>query len=138
MLSPKQAAQPNPSYPALSSGHHISIEHRLRRKQLNSDTNASHKTFLKEIQEQRKEDTFFLEKNDTNKNKKRKRKKMFLLKKWTREKKRKRGSPTYSRDGPKNGFFTQELSRVSFPKKIDNSFWGVTVFPHKSDKFHWT
>ena len=54
MLSPKQAAQPNPSYPALSSGHHISMEHRLRRKQLNSDTNASNKTHLKEIQEERR------------------------------------------------------------------------------------
>ena len=27
----------------MSSGHHISMEHRLRRKQLNSDTNASNK-----------------------------------------------------------------------------------------------
>ena len=59
MLSPKQAAQPNPSYPALCrQGHHISMEHRLRRKQLNSDTNASNKKYLKEIQEKRKEKTF--------------------------------------------------------------------------------
>ena len=29
----------------MSSGHHISMEHRLRRKQLNSDTNASKKIF---------------------------------------------------------------------------------------------
>ena len=27
---------------------------------------------------------------------------------------------------------------VSFPKKINNPFWVVTVFPKKSDKFHWT
>ena len=33
--------------------HHISMEHRLRRKQLNSDTNASNKTYLKEIQEKK-------------------------------------------------------------------------------------
>ena len=46
----------------MSSGHHISMEHRLRRKQLNSDTNASNKTYLKEIQEKRKEETFSLEK----------------------------------------------------------------------------
>ena len=46
----------------MSSGHHISMEHRLRRKQLNSDTNASNETFLKEIQEQRKEETFSSEK----------------------------------------------------------------------------
>ena len=42
----------------MSSGHHISMEHRLRRKQLNSDTNASNKQYLKEVQEKRKEDTF--------------------------------------------------------------------------------
>ena len=38
----------------MSSGNHISMEHRLRRKQLNSDTNASIKTYLKEIPEKRK------------------------------------------------------------------------------------
>ena len=27
---------------------------------------------------------------------------------------------------------------VSFPKKINNPFWGVTVIPKRSDKFHWT
>ena len=43
----------------MSSGHHISMEHRLRRKQLNSDTDASNKTYLKEIQEKRKEEPFF-------------------------------------------------------------------------------
>ena len=43
----------------MSSGHHISMEHRLRRKQLNSDTNASNKNFLKEIQEKRKGKFFF-------------------------------------------------------------------------------
>ena len=59
MLSLKQAAQPNPSYPALCRQDTISMEHRLRRKQLNSDTNASNKKYLKEIQEKRKEDTFF-------------------------------------------------------------------------------
>ena len=32
------------------------MEHRLRRKQLNSDSNASNKTYLKEIQEKRKEE----------------------------------------------------------------------------------
>ena len=35
----------------MSSGHHISMNHRLRRKQLNSDTDASNKKYLKEIQE---------------------------------------------------------------------------------------
>ena len=27
---------------------------------------------------------------------------------------------------------------VSFPRKISNPFWGVIVFPKKSDNFHWT
>ena len=27
---------------------------------------------------------------------------------------------------------------VSFPRKINNPFWGVIVFPKKSDNFHWT
>ena len=35
------------------------MEHRLRRKQLNSDTNASNKTYLKEVQEKKEEETFF-------------------------------------------------------------------------------
>ena len=46
----------------MSSRHHISMEHRLRRKQLNSDTNASNKIYLKEIKEKRKEETFSSEK----------------------------------------------------------------------------
>ena len=46
----------------MSSGHHISMEHRLRRKQLNSDTNATKKKYLKEIQEKRKEETLSSEK----------------------------------------------------------------------------
>ena len=48
---------------AMSSGHHISMEHRLRRKQLYSDTNASNKTYSKEIQE-KKDETFFFRKNE--------------------------------------------------------------------------
>ena len=40
------------------------MEHRLRRNQSNSDTNASNKTYLKEIQEKRKEETFFSRKNE--------------------------------------------------------------------------
>ena len=38
------------------------MEHRLRRKQLNSDTDASKKKYLKERQEKRKEETFSSEK----------------------------------------------------------------------------
>ena len=55
--------RPNP-IPAIqmSSGHHISMEHRLRRKQLNSDTNASNKTYLKEIQEKGKNKLFLRKK----------------------------------------------------------------------------
>ena len=42
-----------------SSGNHISMEHRLRRKQSNSDTNAINKTNFKEIQEKTKKKLFF-------------------------------------------------------------------------------
>ena len=45
----------------MSSGHHISMEHRPRRKQLNSDTNASNQKYLKEIQEKK---NFFFGKNE--------------------------------------------------------------------------
>ena len=63
MLSPKQAAQPNPSYPRpMSSGHHISME------QINSDTDASNNTYLKEIHEKRKK-KLFLRKNEKRKRK---------------------------------------------------------------------
>ena len=48
----------------MSSRHHISMEHRLRRKQSNSDTNASNRTNLKEIQEKKKRRNFFLQKNE--------------------------------------------------------------------------
>ena len=48
----------------MSSGHHISMEHRLRRKQLNSDTNACNKTYLKETQEKEKKKLFSFEKNE--------------------------------------------------------------------------
>ena len=27
---------------------------------------------------------------------------------------------------------------VSFQRKINNPFWGLTVFQKKSDNFHWT
>ena len=63
MLSPKQAAQPNPGYPALcrqdttspwSTDYGGNI--------FNFDTNASNKKDLKEIQEKRKEQTFSSEK----------------------------------------------------------------------------
>ena len=45
-----------------SSRHHISMVHRLRRKQSNSDTNASNKTYLKER-------NFFFGKNEKMKKK---------------------------------------------------------------------
>ena len=71
MLSPKQAAQPNPQLSRpMSSRHHISMEHRLRRKQLNSDTNASNQKYLKEIQEKRNEESFSSEKKKKRKNEK--------------------------------------------------------------------
>ena len=51
----------------VSSGHHSSMEHGLWRKQFNSDSYASNKTYLKEIQEKRKEETFFFRKNEKKK-----------------------------------------------------------------------
>ena len=101
-----QAGGPTQSQPSrpMSSGHHISMEHRLRRKQLNSDANASNNTYLKEIQE-KKEETFFLRKMKREKEKKEKVKKRkgtlcFEKKKKTRknEKRAQRGT---SRDGSK-------------------------------------
>ena len=46
----------------------------------------------------------------------------------------------------KNGFTRKILDDfhdfvsecVSFPRKINNPFWEVIVFPKKSDNFHWT
>ena len=57
----------------MSSRHHISMEHRLRRKHLffNSDTNATNETYLKEIQEKRtKKELFVQRKNQNGKNEK--------------------------------------------------------------------
>ena len=59
MLSPKQAAQPNPSYPVLCRQDTTSPwSTDYGGKQLNSDTNASNRNYLKEIQEKRKEKSF--------------------------------------------------------------------------------
>ena len=66
MLSPKQAAQPNPSLSRpMSSRHHISMEHRLRRKHLwlNCDTDASNEMCLKERQEKSKKNKTFCKSN---------------------------------------------------------------------------
>ena len=63
MLSPKQAAQPNPSYPALcrqDTTSPWSTDYGGNSETLT--TNASNKTYLKEIQEKRKEETFSSEK----------------------------------------------------------------------------
>ena len=65
MLSPKQVAQTKSQLSRpMSSGHHISMEHRLGRKhlQLNSETNASNETVLKEIQEKGKNKKFLSKK----------------------------------------------------------------------------
>ena len=43
----------------MSSGHHISMEHRLRRKQLNSDTNASNKKIFERNTGKKKRRNFF-------------------------------------------------------------------------------
>ena len=46
----------------MSSGHHISMEHRLRRKQLNSDTNASNKK-KRNTRKKKRRNFFFFGKN---------------------------------------------------------------------------
>ena len=90
--SPNQAAQPNPSYPALCrQDNHISMEHRLRRKQFFSVTLASNKTYLKETQEKKKRRNFVLEKNETEKRKRIKKGENFFIQKNRQEKKRKDG-----------------------------------------------
>ena len=106
MLSPKQAAQPNPSYPRpLSSGHHISMEHRLRRKQLNSDTNASKKSIWKKYKKKEKK-KLFLRRNEgrkwkTLKNQKgRNEQKMRKMKNKKQEKDKKTGGKK-GKEGPK-------------------------------------
>ena len=67
MLSPKWVVQPNPLHCSMLSRHHISMEHRLRRKhrQLNSDTNASNETYLKNTRKK----TLFQERTKNGKHK---------------------------------------------------------------------
>ena len=91
----------------MSSGHHISMEHRLRRKQLNSDTNA---------RKQKHKDFFFLKKKGKKRrtrSKKKKKKKEKGGKKWRKKKggkeKEKRPQRGTSRDRPKNCFFISNV-----------------------------
>ena len=63
----------------MSSGHHISMEHRLRRKQLNSDTNACNKTCFERNTRKKKRRNFFLvEKSKRTRKIKRSKKKRFF------------------------------------------------------------
>ena len=55
---------PIPASRLMSSGHHISMGHRVGRKQLNSDTNVSNNTHVKEILVRRRRRTFFSEKRE--------------------------------------------------------------------------
>ena len=76
----------------VSSGHRISMEHRLRRNQLNSDTNASNKTYLKRNTRKKKRRNFLLQKKEF---KKEKRKIFFQKKKNVKRKKGKEGPKKY-------------------------------------------
>ena len=99
MLSPKQAAQPNPSYPALRRQHTTSsMEHRLRRKQLNSDTDASKKNIFERKTRKKKRRNFF-SKNQKMKTKKRKNEKLKARKKTKKREKKKVGKK--GKEGPK-------------------------------------
>ena len=75
------------------------MEHRLRRKQLISDTNASNKKYLKEIQEKRKEEN---EKHEKTKNEEMNKK----WEKWKNKKARKKNKKRWKKgkEGPK-GFY---------------------------------
>ena len=68
----------------MSSGHHISKEHRPRRKQLNSDTNASKKNIWKKYKKKEKKKLFLLLKNEKRKWKTLKNQKW---RKWTKKRK---------------------------------------------------
>ena len=64
MLSTKQAAQPNPKLSRLmSSGHHVSMEHQLRRKHLllNPDTYAGSGMY---VEKKKKKETNFSKKTE--------------------------------------------------------------------------
>ena len=123
MLSTQTVTQSQLSWP-MSSRHHISMEHRLRRKHLllNPNTNASNETYLKEIQKKRKRRKQTQRQNKKRKNEKREMKNM------------KAGSPSNGPNpGPpftlslstearefifsqkKNGIFTMRTSRRFFP-----------------------
>ena len=95
MLPPEQAAQPNPSYPAPCR--------QDTTPPWSTDfggTNASNKTYLKERQDKRKEEAFFLRKmkRKRNKSKKKIKKRVFFFKTRKNEKRARRGTP---RDGSK-------------------------------------
>ena len=81
------------------------MEHRLRRKQLNSDTYAGNKTYLKAIQ--KKEQSFFLQKK--------RKKKMTNIKKPKKSKKntRKKGKEGPERYSPRRG-----LKMILFSKEM--------------------
>ena len=111
MLSPKKAAQPNPSYPAIGRQDHISMEHRLWRKHLllNIDTNVA----KEEEQDPRK--------RKRKRNRKRRKKKKKEEKKKGRKKKEKRLQRGTSRDGPKIFFFrnvTRNRNEIQAQQKI--------------------
>ena len=80
------------------------MEHRLRRKRLNSDTNAGNKAYLKEIQEKRK----------------RKRKTLQNIPKKDKRKKGKEGPKRYPEMAQKNVFFLKRnLEAIEAKKKSD-------------------
>ena len=99
------------------------MEHRPRRKQLNSDTNASNKTYLKEIQEKRKEETFFFrkmkkenEKHQKNQKMKKNEQKMRKNEKKKRQKKREKGGKK-GKEGPK-GYHPRWAQKLIFHIRI--------------------
>ena len=127
MLSLKQAAQPNPSYPALcrqDTTSPWSTDH--GGNSLNSDTNASNKKYLKEIQEKRKEETFFFRK-------KKKKMKNIQKKKRNEQKKRKNEKiKKQEKDKKKSGEKRSWKKRKRGPKGVPPEMGPKTDFSQKN------
>ena len=112
MPSPKQPAQnPIPAIPpCVVRTPHLHGPPTTEENQLNSDTNVSNKTYLKEIQEKRKEETFSSGKNEKRKCKiKRYKRFFFFLKKIFGQEKRK--EEVRSETAQKNDFFKRNVTR---------------------------
>ena len=128
MLSPKQAAQPNPSYPALCRQDTTSPwraptteEH----QELNSDTNASNETYLKKKTRKRKRRTFFQQERKKKKEKRKKKKEKRKKKKEKRKKKKHESEVTLKWAILNPLSLSTEAQKIEFSQKEKSSFFTV-------------